>query len=177
MSGSKGRGKRGQVFLEEALPHLNALYRMALRSFGDPEMANDLVQETYKEAWRSFDGYQSGTDCKAWLFRIYYRVVGRRRKLERFQVHVDLDSLPEERLSVPPDVNERAEGQMVLRVLEGMPEHYRSVLVLADVESLPYREIARLLDLPLGTVMSRVNRARALFRERFQHFRQESESA
>ncbi len=163
--------------MEEALPHIDALYRMALRTFGDPEMARDLVQETYKEAWRSFDGYQAGSDCKAWLFRIYYRVVGRRRKLERVQHHVDLDSLPEERLSVPAEAERRLEGAPVIQVLEGMPEHYRSILVLADVESLSYREIARLLDLPLGTVMSRLNRARTLFRERFRHFQQQTGTA
>lgn len=177
MLGTGGRDKRGQLFAEEALPHVDALYRMALRTFGNPDLAQDLVQETYKEAWRSYDGYQAGTDCKAWLFRIYFRVVGRRRRLDRVQSQVSLDSVPEERLAVAPGVEQSFEGSRILRILGGIPEHYRSILILADVEGLAYREIARLLDLPLGTVMSRLNRARALFREKFQHLQHESESA
>jgi RNA polymerase sigma-70 factor (ECF subfamily) len=150
---------------------------MALRTYGKPDQAQDLVQETFKEAWRSFDGFQPGTDCKAWLFRIYYRVLSRRRKLDRSDSHVALEALPESRLAVAPQVGGGEEGGAVIRILQAMPEHYRSILVLADVEGLTYREIARLLDLPLGTVMSRLNRARALFREKFQHAQHAHESA
>lgn len=171
MASLGGRGQRGKVFLEEAVPHLDALYRMALRTYGNHDLAQDLVQETFKEAWKSIDHYQPGTNCKAWLFRILFRVGGRQLRREKALRQVDWAELPEGRLAVAPESDDRLEQQQLMKFVMSMPENYRTVLVLADVESLAYREIAEVLELPMGTVMSRLNRARTLLREKLRHGR------
>jgi RNA polymerase sigma-70 factor (ECF subfamily) len=131
------------------------------------DLAEDLVQETYQQAWKSFQGYTSGTDCKAWLFRILFRLRNKQLRQARWWKPVDIDEVPEWRLAVQPDFQKNIEDEEVLRILQSLPVHYQTVLVLADIEEFRYREIARMLKLPMGTVMSRLNRARSLFREKF----------
>lgn len=156
---------------------MEALYRSALGMLGNSFAAEDLVQETFKEAWASFRLYQPGTDCKAWLFKILFRL--RSKQLQRnglFQ-WTDLDDLPEEELSAPPEVMRKLESAQILSVINSLPEHYRSILVLADAEQFSYQEISRILDLPIGTVMSRLNRARHLFRGKFLQAQGQRQSA
>ena len=131
------------------------------------DLAEDLVQETYQQAWKSFQGYTAGTDCKAWLFRILFRLRNKQLRQARWWKPVDIDEVPEGLLAVQPEFQKNVEGKEVLRILQSLPGHYQTVLVLADIEEFRYREIARMLKLPIGTVMSRLNRARSLFREKF----------
>ncbi|MFQ5740478.1 MAG: sigma-70 family RNA polymerase sigma factor [Acidobacteriota bacterium] len=152
-------------FLSEALPHSDALYRMALRLAEDASVAEDFVQETFKEAWVSFHTYQPGSNCKAWLFRILFRVRGRHLSSRNKLKWVPLEDVPEKRLAVT-DFRQRVEARLVLKILHTLPRHYQVVLVLADVENLSYREIAQTLGVPIGTVMSRLNRARKFFRSK-----------
>lgn len=174
MSSQKATRKR---FEEEALPHLGALFRTALRIAREQAEAEDLVQETYKEAWGSFHRYRPGTNCKAWLFRILFRRWSRRlRRINRL-TQVDLEEVSEERLAVMPDFEARLAHETVLDVLNSLPEHYQLVLILADVEGFSYREIADQLELPVGTVMSRLNRARNLLRQKLLEVCEESRSA
>ena len=162
-------------FLLEALPHREALYRMALSQTRGLDLAEDIVQETYKEAWRSFARYQPGSNCKAWLFTILFRVIKRHRRPT--PVQIDLDEAPAAALSQPPGIEEKLVSESVLRTALSLPEHYRLVLILADVESLSYREIADTLGIPIGTVMSRLNRARDLFRQKLTGGQQKARGA
>ncbi|MFQ5929536.1 MAG: sigma-70 family RNA polymerase sigma factor [Acidobacteriota bacterium] len=164
-------------FLEEALPHMESLYRVSLSMTRDAALAEDLVQETYKEAWKSFRRYTLGSNCKAWLFRILFRVWGKHLRCAYRVKQVDIEEVPESKLALESDVQQRIERQEVLKILRTLPEHYQKVLVLADLEGFRYREIAQMLELPIGTVMSRLNRARALFRQKFLQESEKSQSA
>ena len=149
------------------MPHMQSLYRVSLSMTKRKDLAEDLVQETYQQAWKSFQGYTAGTDCKAWLFRILFRLRNKQLRQARWWKPVDIDEVPEGLLAVQPEFQKNVEGKEVLRILQSLPGHYQTVLVLADIEEFRYREIARMLKLPIGTVMSRLNRARSLFREKF----------
>jgi RNA polymerase sigma-70 factor (ECF subfamily) len=162
-----GRGAAKKSFMTEAMPHLDALYRYAVRSRRDPLLAQDLVQETYKEAWKSFGNFEPGTNCKAWLFRIFFRVSNRQIRVEQRINMIALEDIPDRKLAVSPEIEEEVERSTILEVLETMPEHYRSVMVLADIEEMSYKEVSDSLGLPVGTVMSRLSRARSFFRERY----------
>jgi RNA polymerase sigma-70 factor, ECF subfamily len=160
-------------FETTALPHLNDLYRTARRVFGNATDAEDVVQETYLQAWKSFHRFQTGTNIRAWLYKILFHVAAHhRRKLYR----VKLTELEEANLSeilsyettpLAP-LPERLSDQEVLDALEQVPQHYRAVVVLADVQEFAYKEIAEILQIPIGTVMSRLNRGRKVLRERLQ---------
>lgn len=155
-----GRAERTRRFEEEALPHLADVYRLA-RQMSGAQRAHDVTQETYLRAWRYFDSFERGTNCRAWLFRILHNVWAdhrRRSSLElpgrgdeaAFEPYYDWE---DEFLS--GELSEDVEG-----ALARLPEVYRWAVLLADVEELSYQEIARVMGCPVGTVMSRVNRGR-----------------
>ncbi len=160
------------------MPHMSSLYRFAVGMTRDNSTAEDLVQETYKEAWKSFLRYTPGTDCKAWLFKILFRVWSKYSgKLRRLPMEEDLEQVPEAKLAVESDVLQKIECQEILQVLRSLPDHYQRVLILADVEELSYREISQLMEVPMGTVMSRLNRARVLVRQKLLQASKSSRSA
>jgi RNA polymerase sigma-70 factor (ECF subfamily) len=162
-------------FEEEALPHLDAVYRFALRLAGAPDRAEDLTQETFLRAFRSWDQYTPGTRCKSWLFTICRNVFLRQR--ERRQRHDEIvqETTVRDAPGVEP-VNplwasvtgSDPEGEFfgslvdetILDAVDGLQEEYRSAVVLSDVEGLSYAEIAELMDVPVGTVKSRLFRGR-----------------
>jgi len=158
----------------EALTHLDALYRTALRLSRNPQDAEDLVQETYLNAFRSLDRFEEGTNLRAWLFRILNNAFisqYRRRKrrpsssIEDVTEYYLYDHLVEggaaPRTENPEqEVLDRIGDEGVLRALEELPVEFRQVELLADVEGFSYREIADILNIPIGTVMSRLYRAR-----------------
>ena len=154
-----------QQFEKEALPHLDSLFRVALGILRNQELAEDLVQETFKEALASFHTYQPGTNCKAWLFRIFYRVRGKYFKAQNKLRTTSLDTVSEAHLSVT-GFHDAVDARMALEMIRSLPEHYLTVMVLADIEQLSYREVAAALGVPIGTVMSRLNRARKMVRQR-----------
>ena len=162
-------------FEEEALPHLDAVYRFALRLAGSPDQAEDLVQETFLRAFKSWDQYTRGTQAKSWLFTICRNVFLRRR--ERSQRHDQIVSENVGRsgpgpnpvnpvwvsvLGVDPegDFFETIVDDQIIEAIEDLPEEYRTAVVLSDLEGLPYAEIAQLMDVPVGTVKSRLFRGR-----------------
>lgn len=156
---------------------MDALYCAALGMTRNPDLAQDLVQETFKEAWKSFHRYQPGSNCKGWLFRILFRM---RRKYVQSSYRLDcieLSEVGEEHLAVQPDVQRHLERAEILAIVDALPEPYRMVLVLADVENFSYLEIAEMMDVPIGTIMSRLNRARATFRKRFMERSMKSQTA
>jgi RNA polymerase sigma-70 factor (ECF subfamily) len=152
-------------FERVALPHLKELYRTALRLLGDGVKAEDAVQETYLQAWKSFARFESGTNCRAWLFKILVNTIHHHRRswfnLRRVK---DSDEILDQTPACGPPVPEHiAEGE-ILRALHCLPADYRAAVLLADVEEFSYKEISRILDVPIGTVMSRLSRGRRLLR-------------
>jgi RNA polymerase sigma-70 factor (ECF subfamily) len=158
----------GRSFDDEALPHLDALYRVALRLTADPTLAEDLVQDTMLKAYRSWRQYRPGTNAKGWLLTILRNTFindYRRRKHE--PVAMDLDLVEPHALDRSPRETD-PEGSFfsqivdakVLEAIDALPTEFREVLVLSDVEGMRYAEIAETLKIPVGTVKSRLFRAR-----------------
>ena len=151
-----------EIFEAEAMQHINDLYRTALRLTRDTTEADDLVQETYMQAWKSFDHYEPGTNCRAWLYKILFNKFDhhRRKKYTQAKYFQEADELVFANSVHTPSVPENLTDTEVIRALDKLPEHYRSVVLLADVHEFDYKEVAQILDIPIGTVMSRLNRAR-----------------
>lgn len=152
------REERLRRFEREAVPHLADVYRLA-RQMADAQRAPDLTQETYLRAWRYFDSFETGTNCRAWLFRILHNVWAdhwRRAgpSVEEFEAEPSYDWEEE-------FLNEEF-SEEVEEALGQLPEVYRWAVLLADVSEFSYREIAEVLGCPVGTVMSRVNRGRRM---------------
>jgi RNA polymerase sigma-70 factor, ECF subfamily len=155
---------REERFEAEALPHLRALYGTAYRMTRNAHDAEDLVQETCLRALRAFDRYQPGTNIRAWLFTILHRArTDGFRRQGRSPQTVELTG---EGPSVPPTAQEAlaSGGEEIVRAMEALPEVFRTAVVLRDLEDFTYDEIARILEVPVGTVMSRIHRGRSLLR-------------
>ena len=155
------------LFEAEALPHLDVLYRSAVRLTADRAEADDLVQETFAQAWVSFGSYEPGTNCRAWLFKILMNKLEhqRRRRQALLRRTAGGGELVAERVAYVPPVEHELKDAEVLAALDRVPPRFREVVLLADVEEFSYREIAEILGVPLGTVMSRLSRGRKLLRE------------
>jgi RNA polymerase sigma-70 factor, ECF subfamily len=155
---------RDERFETEALPHLRSLYGTAYRMTRNAHDAEDLVQETFLRAYRAFDRYTAGTNIRAWLYTILHRArTDAFRRAARSPRTVELSG---EGPSVPAPQEALARGgEDIERALQALPEAFRSAVVLRDVEDFSYDEIARILAVPIGTVMSRIHRGRALLRQ------------
>jgi RNA polymerase sigma-70 factor, ECF subfamily len=154
---------RHERFETEAMPHLRALYGTAYRMTRNAHDAEDLVQETFLRAFRAFDGYEPGTNAKAWLYTILFRVrTDSFRRAGRSPKLVELEG--EGPVVAPTQERDLVSSQGVAQALEKLPEAFRAAIVLRDLEDFSYDEIARILDVPIGTVMSRIHRGRALLR-------------
>lgn len=162
-----------ETFERESLPHLGALYRTALRITGRDAAAEDAVQETYLRAWRFYPQYKEGTNFKAWIFTILSSVVintGRRES--RAPVATDWsEGEPEASQEVQylsaddlDGIGQRV-GDTAREALHKMPADLRIVFLLSSVDELSYKEISEAVDIPMGTVMSRLFRARAFLRK------------
>ncbi len=149
-----------------ALPYTKSIYNAALRLTRRPEDAGDLVQETFLRAYRTFGNFTPGTNCKAWLFTIMYSIfVNKYRKEQRQPEHISIDESDEayqQALAIWDPLSPTEIGTEVNQALDRLPESFRSVVLLVDVEEMTYEEAAAILDCPLGTVRSRLFRARKL---------------
>lgn len=153
-------------FESEAMPHLNDLFRTATRVLGERGRAEDVVQEVYLQAWKSFERFESGTNCRAWLYKILFHCVNHhRRKWFRFPLLKENEEFLEANLTYSPPVAEHLTDQEILAALDRIPADFRSVVLLVDVEEFAYKEAADILEIPIGTVMSRLSRGRRLLRE------------
>lgn len=153
------------AFEVEALQYRGDLYRIAMWLCRNQTDAEDLVQETMFQAMRSFHLYEAGTNCKAWMSRILYIQNSKRiRNILKLRLVEDVDNNILLNAPFEPEVSEKITDEEVLAAIWRLAEHYRTVLVFADVEDLTYKEIAVILELPIGTVMSRLFRARKILR-------------
>src|SRR3954463_12247851 len=173
------------TFVEQATPFMDSLYAAAMRMTRNPSDAEDLVQETYLKAYRGFGGFEEGTNLKAWLYRILtntyinsYRAKRRRpdesdiddvedlylyRRLGGLEGAVAGRSAEDELLDIYTDDEIKA-------AIESLPEQFRMAVLLADVEGFSYKEIADILDIPIGTVMSRLHRGRKGLQKKLYEF-------
>ncbi len=152
-------------FETAAMPHMNDLYRTARRILGCQTEAEDVVQETYLQAWKSYHRFESGTNIRAWMFKIMFHVIHHhRRKAYRLVTVKEEESFVFDQLTYDPPVPQELRDEDVLAALDRVPENYRAVILLADVQEFSYKEVAETLDIPIGTVMSRLNRGRKLLR-------------
>ena len=151
-----------EIFEAEAMQHIDDLYRTAKRLTRSEIEADDLVQETYMQAWKSFGQYELGTNCRAWLYKILFNKYDhlRRKQFTQAKYFQEADELLLEFSTAKPSLPEYLTDGEVIAALKKLPEHYRSVVLLADVQEFDYREVAEILEIPIGTVMSRLNRAR-----------------
>jgi RNA polymerase sigma-70 factor, ECF subfamily len=172
-----------QRFRDEALPLLDSLYGSALRMTRNPADAEDLIQETMLRAYRSFDRFEQGTNIKAWLFRIMTNAfINTYRKRQREPIKVpqedveDFDLYQElknhdPQFSVTPEtiVLDSLFEADILTAIEELPEQFRLAVVLSDIEGFTYAEMAEIMDVPMGTVMSRLHRGRKALQKRLWH--------
>jgi RNA polymerase sigma-70 factor (ECF subfamily) len=172
-------------FADLAMPYMSALYSAALRMTRNPSDAEDLVQETYLRAYRGFGGFKDGTNLKAWLYRILTNTfINSYRAKKRRPDEVDLDDTPESSIfqrlggleaasasrSTEAEVLESIPEAEVKDALESLPDQFRMAVILADIEGFSYKEIADIMEVPIGTVMSRLHRGRRLLQTRLMDF-------
>jgi len=167
--------EKQREFSAEALPHMDVLYNFALRMTGNPDDADDLLQETYLKAFRFWDKFEKGTNCRAWLFRIMKNsYINRYRKESREPDTVDYDDVEEfynsirDETAETTDMEERLFGNLldddVAKALESLPVDFRTVLILCDIARFTYEEISEFVNCPIGTVRSRLHRGRKMLR-------------
>jgi RNA polymerase sigma-70 factor (ECF subfamily) len=161
---------RREEFDRSALVHVAELLRVAARLCGSAEAAEDLVQETYLQAWRSFHRFEAGTNCRAWLYKILlFTYSGQRRKRARQPFLVELDAAGESALLTDTPTPDTLTAEAVKAAFDRLAEPFRTLVLLVDVEELSYREAADALSIPIGTVMSRLSRGRRLLRLELAH--------
>jgi RNA polymerase sigma-70 factor (ECF subfamily) len=168
-------------FQKEAVVHLNSLYNYALHLTMNPDDAEDLVQETYLKAYRFFNSFERGTNCKAWLFKILKNnYINRFRKNSKEPGKVDYDLIKDFYHSIKDVQNDTTEAdsdyfhsllhEEVYQALHSLPEEFREVIQLCDIEGFTYEEIANMVESPIGTVRSRLYRGRKLLREQLEEY-------
>lgn len=149
------------------MPQMGDIYRTAMRVLGEKGRAEDVAQEVYLQAWKSFHRFEPGTNCRAWLYKILFHCVNHhRRKWFRFPLLKETEAFMEANLTAAEPVPEHLSDADILTALDSVPSDYRSVVLLVDVEEFAYKEAAEILDIPIGTVMSRLSRGRKLLREK-----------
>jgi RNA polymerase sigma-70 factor (ECF subfamily) len=167
------------------MEHMGSLYSAALRMTRNPSDAEDLVQETYLKAYRAFGTFKEGTNLKAWLYKILTNsFINSYRSRKRRPEQTELDDVEDLYLyrrlggleavsanrSAEEEVLERFSDSEVKAAVEGLPEQFRLAVLLADVEGFSYKEIADILDIPIGTVMSRLHRGRKALQKALHDF-------
>ncbi|WP_425390404.1 sigma-70 family RNA polymerase sigma factor [Ekhidna sp.] len=174
---SYSEAKKVQVFDGEFMPHIDSMYNFAYRLTFDEDEAKDLVQDTYMKAYRFINSFQEGTNAKAWLYRILknsfindYRKKSKQpskvdyQEVEQFYNSEDTPSnaTVDLRLETTKDMI----GDEISNALNSLAVDFRTVVILCDLEGFTYEEMAKILDIPIGTVRSRLHRARNLLREK-----------
>ncbi|MDQ3072140.1 MAG: sigma-70 family RNA polymerase sigma factor [Bacteroidota bacterium] len=172
--------ERDEMFEQEFLPHLNSLYNFAIFLRNDEEEAKDLLQETYLRAYRFINYYEKGTNAKAWLIRILKNTfINEYRKKSKAPTRVNFEDTFQQADDTSDDVQNvdlRQEiynnivGDEIMNAVNSLPVDYRLIILLCDVEGFKYDEIARIIDVPIGTVRSRLHRARNMLKEKLKDY-------
>lgn len=181
---TKDEVQKQEDFEDEIIPHLDAMYNFALRLTSDPNDAEDLVQDTIVKAFRFFSSYEKGTNAKAWLFRILKNsYINNYRKKSKQPNQVDYDEVSSFYETIRADRTDTSdlEDRMfrelidddISNALEDLPEDFRTVVLLCDVEGFTYEEIANMLDVPIGTIRSRLHRGRNLLKAQLMDYAEE----
>ena len=174
--------KNRKLFEDIAFEYMDSLYSTALRMSRNTEEAEDLVQDTYLRAWRFFDKFEQGTNFKAWIFKILTNTfINRYRKKVRTPQQVQYEKVE---FAIEDDSNDNVEewsgfdeanyselfDDDITGALAKLPEEFRIVILLADVESFSYKDIAKIIDRPIGTVMSRLYRGRKQLQQNLEQY-------
>ncbi|MEQ6167633.1 sigma-70 family RNA polymerase sigma factor [Ekhidna sp. MALMAid0563] len=174
---SYSEAKKVQVFDGEFMPHIDSMYNFAYRLTFDEDDAKDLVQDTYMKAYRFINSFQEGTNAKAWLYRILKNsFINDYRKKSKQPAKVDYQEVEQfynsEDTPSNATIDLRLEttkdmiGDEISNALNSLAVDFRTVVILCDLEGFTYEEMAKILDIPIGTVRSRLHRARNLLREK-----------
>lgn len=173
--------EKNHVFDKEFMPHIDSMYNFAFRLTFDEDDAKDLVQDTYLKAYRFINSFEQGTNAKAWLFRIlknsfindYRRKSKQPAKVDYQDVEtyynsddVDYSGTTDLRVDAVKDML----GDEISNALNSLAVDFRTVIILADLEGFTYEEMAKILDIPIGTVRSRLHRARNLLKEQLRSY-------
>lgn len=182
VKGESTDDQRYIIFNREFLPHIDAMYNFAFRLTMDEDDAHDLVQDTYLKAFRFISSFEQGTNAKAWLFRILKNsFINDYRKKSKEPAKVDYQEIEttynsEDGGEVQQTVDLRANtvqdmiGDEVANALNSLPVDFRTVIIICDIEGFTYEEMAKILDIPIGTVRSRLHRARNLLKEKLKNY-------
>lgn len=172
--------KRQERFKKEMMPYTDMLFNYALYLSGNREQASDLLQDTYLKAFRFFDKFEKGTNAKAWLYRIMKNTfINEYRRTHRQPEIVEFDEQISPYQMAPSssgmnDLRDMMESRMfddeMAGAIAALPEKFKSVVVLRDLEEMPYEEIAEVLAIPIGTVRSRLHRARSILFSRLKDY-------
>lgn len=181
----KEKIKKDELFERELLPFVDALHNFAFNLCYNADGANDLVQETYLKAYRFINSYQEGTNAKAWLFKILKNVyINQYRQRSRRPTSVDIDEInvftesdedhtQQAYLDLRKEMFDEMLGDEVTIALNSLPLEFRSVILLSDIEGFSYEEIAKIIEKPIGTVRSRLFRARNMLKEKLKNYADE----
>jgi RNA polymerase sigma factor (sigma-70 family) len=173
--------QKQSIFNQEFMPHINSMYNFAYRLTLDSDDAKDLLQDTYLKAYRFIDSFQQGTNAKAWLFRIlknsfindYRKKSKEPSKVDYQEVESYYNSEDVDR-QITPDLRVEALqdmiGDEISVALNSLDVDFRTVIILCDLEGFKYEEMAKILDIPIGTVRSRLHRARNLLKEKLSEY-------
>ncbi len=160
-----GKKQQWENFESEAMPFMKDVYRVAYWITRNAEEAEDITQETFAQALKSFHNYQLGTNCKAWLMTILYHLNSKRlRNLGRLQLVEDTEERLAETIPFEPSIPQNLTDEDVIAAIKKVPKNFAEVVILADVEGFAYKEVAAILNIPIGTVMSRLSRGRKVLR-------------
>src|SRR6188508_1975776 len=173
--------EKQNIFNQEFMPHINSMYNFAYRLTLDRDDAKDLLQDTYLKAFRFINSFQQGTNAKAWLFRIlknsfindYRKKTKEPNKVDYQEVESYYNSEDVDR-QITPDLRVEALkdmiGDEISNALNALDVDFRTVIILCDLEGFKYEEMAKILDIPIGTVRSRLHRARNLLKEKLSEY-------
>jgi RNA polymerase sigma factor (sigma-70 family) len=173
--------EKDSIFNTEFMPHINSMYNFAYRLTFDEDDAKDLVQDTYLKAYRFIDSFQQGTNAKAWLFRIlknsfindYRKKSKEPSKVDYQEVETYYNSEDVDR-QITPDLRvdslQDMIGDEISNALNSLDVDFRTVIILCDLEGFKYDEMAKILDIPIGTVRSRLHRARNLLKDKLNEY-------
>lgn len=170
------KAEKDATFEREFMPHIDSLYNFAYRLAYDEDDANDLVQDTFLKAYRFFDSYEQGTNAKAWLFRILKNsFINEYRKKSKQPAKVDYNEVESYYNSEDTEANATVDlridtvkdmmGDEITNALNSLDLDFRTIIILSDLEGFKYEEMAKILDIPIGTVRSRLHRARNMLKE------------